>query len=512
MLVIEFVFDAGTYHATPWGRHVNEGEVEWPPSPWRVLRALLSGWYQLPSTGEESESLMQSIIHTLAQSLPMYWLPDVTQSHTRHYMPKSSIGSSTLVFDGFLKIERTAPLVIGWSEVSLAKEETELLQRVLTQVTYLGRAESWATARILTEPHNKWNCTVDATDNSSGRTVRVLAALPDELFNAWKSGFEERESLEPKSKRKNSVTLPETIWESLGTDTLKLERERWSQPPGSRWVTYRVPEKRSFLRKSTMRPTSARNITTARLILSQHKPMPRIQNALLIGELLRSALIKIVGREQLDSALTGHTETGIAKGHHHGFFLPEDADNDGYIDHLIVHASQGLPDSVLDALYSLKVLYVGRDDISAPKLGDEHQSRGWRVALEGYGLLADLASSHHSDLLACSTEWVSATPYLHPWHKKKGGRFGPEEQIRKELLQRGLTATSITRQPSVTVAGKPITSLGFKKFRRKNVSVQPDRQGDFWRITFAEPVSGPLALGFGCHFGLGIFRNDSTSK
>jgi len=31
MLIIELEFPAGRYHANPWGRNVNEGEVEWPP-------------------------------------------------------------------------------------------------------------------------------------------------------------------------------------------------------------------------------------------------------------------------------------------------------------------------------------------------------------------------------------------------------------------------------------------------------------------------------------------------
>jgi len=35
---------------------------------------------------------------------------------------------------------------------------------------------------------------------------------------------------------------------------------------------------------------------------------------------------------------------------------------------------------------------------------------------------------------------------------------------------------------------------------------QPDRLGSFWRLTFPEPVQGPLALGFACHFGLGLYR------
>ena len=31
------------------------------------------------------------------------------------------------------------------------------------------------------------------------------------------------------------------------------------------------------------------------------------------------------------------------------------------------------------------------------------------------------------------------------------------------------------------------------------------RAGAAFRLTFAEPVRGPLALGFGAHFGLGLF-------
>ena len=46
---------ARRYHATPWDAHVNEGRVEWPPSPWRLLRALVAvgynklGWTDAPA-------------------------------------------------------------------------------------------------------------------------------------------------------------------------------------------------------------------------------------------------------------------------------------------------------------------------------------------------------------------------------------------------------------------------------------------------------------------------------
>ncbi len=52
--------------------------------------------------------------------------------------------------------------------------------------------------------------------------------------------------------------------------------------------------------------------------------------------------------------------------------------------------------------------------------------------------------------------------------------------------------------------------IHFHRFREKRGLRQPDRHGSFWRLRFAEPVDpkmhGPLALGFACHFGLGLFR------
>ena len=42
---LAFRFPLGRYHANPWDRAVNEGATEWPPSPWRILRALVATWH-----------------------------------------------------------------------------------------------------------------------------------------------------------------------------------------------------------------------------------------------------------------------------------------------------------------------------------------------------------------------------------------------------------------------------------------------------------------------------------
>ena len=86
MLCLVFEFPAQRYHATPWGHHVNEGLVEWPPSPWRIIRALLAtgytklGWQQVPDE-------MRQLVEALAAHEPTYRLPPATLGHTRHYMP-----------------------------------------------------------------------------------------------------------------------------------------------------------------------------------------------------------------------------------------------------------------------------------------------------------------------------------------------------------------------------------------------------------------------------------------
>ncbi len=63
MIVLELTFPAGRYHATPWGRHVNEGAIEWPPSPWRIVRALMATWYL--KAREIPEATVRSLLNAL---------------------------------------------------------------------------------------------------------------------------------------------------------------------------------------------------------------------------------------------------------------------------------------------------------------------------------------------------------------------------------------------------------------------------------------------------------------
>jgi CRISPR-associated protein Csb2 len=148
-IAIAIRFLAGKFHATPWNHQVNEGIVEWPPSPWRVLRALVAAAYQ--SRNPPSREALCNLVTKLSQSLPCYVLPPCQAAHTRHFMPvwKEGQATTTKVFDTFLALgdgalSESAQVIVSWLDVQLVQNEIELLQQLCRQINYFGRAESWA--------------------------------------------------------------------------------------------------------------------------------------------------------------------------------------------------------------------------------------------------------------------------------------------------------------------------------------------------------------------------------
>lgn len=226
-------------------------------------------------------------------------------------------------------------------------------------------------------------------------------------------------------------------------------------------------------------------VTTARFAL-YGKPLPRMTDAVRVGELLRNALMGCARRlfgGAIPPSLSGH-DLPDGNRHGHAFFLAE-GNAQRHIDHLVVHAPAGLDAQAQAAIAELAVIST-REGVQ------------WRVLLEGLGGPMDFAE--YSPLLRKASCWESVTPYLHPWYRKPG--FEVPEQIARECRARGI-------QPPRLVEPLPDAkprALDFHRFRNKRGLEQPDRQGRMIRLEFAEPITGPLALGFGCHFGLGSFR------
>ena len=103
MLAIAFRFPAGgRYHATAWGSHANEGVPEWPPSPWRLLRAMIATarWKHGGPTSEDPPRLRPLIEALATAPPPRYVLPSAAAAHTRHYMPLGDDSVSMVLSTG----------------------------------------------------------------------------------------------------------------------------------------------------------------------------------------------------------------------------------------------------------------------------------------------------------------------------------------------------------------------------------------------------------------------------
>ncbi len=148
MPTLQLRFPSGRYHATPWGYHVNEGQIEWPPSPWRLLRALIASgfatqrWREIPPVARQ-------LVEKLAGTLPSYRLPATSAAHSRHFMPIGTLEKgrekTTLVFDTWANVGDEA-LLVHW-DCNLMHDETRQLRELTECLGYLGRSESWVEAR-----------------------------------------------------------------------------------------------------------------------------------------------------------------------------------------------------------------------------------------------------------------------------------------------------------------------------------------------------------------------------
>lgn len=491
MLALAFTFPAGRYHATPWDRHVNEGAAAWPPEPWRILRALIATWHhKLKHNGKYSEATLEALIGSLAVEPPQYALPAASHSHTRHYMPQFADGKTSLIFDAFTVVDREDSLGIVWPNVELPDDQRSLLDDLLAVMGYLGRSESWVEAKRTDTAPNA-NCqpgdsAIDTdTGEIKGELVTLYAPLPSVEYQMLRARF----LVGKKSQKKFGDTLPETLLGALSVDTSDLRKLGWSQPPAARKVSYLRPLD-ALRPRRVIRPAQVPSITAVNFTLIG-KPLPRVEDTLRIGELMRIATMgqckRAFGEGSIPPIFSGH-DLPEGNRHRHAFYLPWDSNDDGKLDRVLVYVPGGMGDTEQRALSKVQRLW-------------ERGGTEWRLVLEDSGT-PDVAAK----LTRSCRVWESVTPYLHPWHVKK--RLSVEDQIRRECRERGiLEPVAIETFHELKIGkGRKRHPIHFHRLRSRRGLTQPDRIGSFRRLIFSEAIAGPMALGFGCHYGLGLFR------
>lgn len=505
MIRIVFDFTAHRYHGTPWGHHVNEGLVEWPPSPWRVVRALLAtgytklGWQEVPDE-------MSQLVEVLTANEPTYRLPPATQGHTRHYLPvkgwKNGVPATSLVIDAFVLPE--GPLGIVWP-ADVESVQHHLLKQLIDRIGYLGRAESRVNARVVPEeelPQGMLVSTLRGADDDE--PVRLLAPVPRMEYKSWRQ--------EISDAYLSQDLPPEDLLAALQVETSELQRKGWNAPPGSRELVYWRPARAlsdaTPLRRSPHRVAVARDDAALFALAANSKRdvLPLMNRAFPCMALFRRALLSKVGDEQQEGLcpeLTGKDEQGkpLQGEHRHAHFIPLSLDgrNRGRIDHILVYAPMGLGLVAQRAIRRLRKTWAkGMDAIAVTLVGIGDRKSFLRV---GGIVVPELASS---------TKWVSQTPFVPPRFLKPSKNDSLESQVRRELRQRkrpDLAEAPVVALPTdASQAGRE--ARRFRSFARaRQGSGKPTPPPGLFHLTLTldTPIQGPLCLGWGCHFGLGSF-------
>jgi CRISPR-associated protein Csb2 len=505
---IVFRFPAGRYHATPWGNHVNEGLVEWPPSPWRIVRALLATGFSKLGWEGDVPMAARELVEGLASALPEYRLPRAVGSHTRHFMPKDSKRPEdrTKIFDAFAHVGNGAELAVVWPAV-LSEGAAALLAELVPKLSYLGRAESVVEACLVGDAALPEGDVASAVEvNRPGvEPIALLAPLTASAYAAWLAEAAPPTEDGAKGKKKaRPGPFPADSVAALLVDTAFLQEHGWTQPPGSRRVFYyRPPLSTSPARAiaAARRPVEA---DTALFALasdtSKREVLPRLTRALPQMELLHMGLANRLDGVRCPE-LTGVDADGVRlQGHKHAIFLPLSLDEEGQIDHILVHARMGFGVDAQRALRAIRSTYT--------KGGDKPLF----VTLAGLGQVADFARVGRSLLaeLSESRVWVSRTPFVPPRHLK-ARRHSLEDQVRAELSTRGLPdATRIdVLDRDTTIANR---FHHFVRARRDPKRAPPARRFFALRIELERAVRGPIALGYASHFGLGVMVPESDAR
>lgn len=476
-------FPLGRYHANPWDRAVNEGASEWPPSPWRLLRALVATWHarwpDLPAP------ILDGLLDSLTD-LPSYYTPATLPGHTRHYLPdldhqKGETGHTDLTLDPFLSVRPNEDLLVRW-ETDLPDEQRHALTKLAELLPYLGRAESACEARLLDSdpvPDATWW----RADAAGSRQIRLLAP---------------------------TRPLSRTVLEA---STVDIRRRRRTLPPGTRWISY-AADRQPAPQLESAQPAAdpAGSVTAVRFAVMGPIPFKATHGILLADEAHRQAGLALSRAKVPDDHRQRLLGTdGAATDHRHAHWIPL---ADGYercapVRSLIVWVPRGLRTEDVRAILSMRGMSGRR--------GGGGESGGYdipgfpeiEVLFQSAGEVGQVAP----ELCAPARRWRSLTPYLPVRHRK---RESPEEylaaDVAAELGYRPQYRDMLPPAVARVEQGSAMVDRWASEFRRHRITErrQRSRPGLGLLLEFPEPVTGPLVLGQLSHFGYGIFVPDEA--
>jgi CRISPR-associated protein Csb2 len=525
-LILEQSFPLGRLHATRWNQNPYEDRHgEWPPSPWRLLRALAARWFQYArETGDEDEAARNQLFEQLAAQPPAFHLPTYTWPGApapRQYQ-KTEVAwtdasakaaaykkpKTTLVVDVFRAVSPTARVIWVWDSVELSPRLENLLGELLRRILYFGRAETQCRFVVGSVPKGSSRYELSL---SSKTDSPVLVATPGE-FNL--------ENL-------------------LASSDDRLFKGR-QIPPGTEWRYARLPQCPTVSnlppRKAKL-PADLRIVQFAvggRVYPTQAQWVRAIDR--FRGCVLKHAARIVSGGEcasyrelspdlrdklRLLSGKDGEGRPVQDHQHAYFFFYPDELGNPT---RLIAYRHTPF-DTVADPAFEVESLLAA----SREPVFWQGRDLDWSLRIVPLPFETAAPSGCRSEG-ATAAVWISATPFVPPNRRRfrKNGRLRAAETataLLKKALTESLRATGSTADvigiQAIDSEGNPVSmrmdqdpaeshwvTVHETQFERRDClrsRTRPVRPGFRFRVEFSERVPGPLLAGHSCHFGLGLF-------
>lgn len=536
MTTIQLSFPWGRYYAHPWGINPSRlREPEWPPSPWRLLRALVSTWFRA-HPGQVPSAECIALIESLGRELPEIGFCKVSFGQTVHWQPNFGAAGTEDKADAAYKNTRHenhfaavhGPVCFRWTTLDLAPEHRRVLEALVAELTYFGRSESLCHAQVCdTEPPAGTGWCLPTDGRKIAATCRdVFCPRPDDFH------FTDLWSRRAANLAPDSPLAPPHLVETLLASDMKTD--------GAEWRSYRMPDdwpnQRLVRIPRTAKPANKRTPGEGPkiahyLCFSLQCRVPLLPKFIVpLSEQFRSAanshLCKIYGDGTPSFALLGHKRPHDAEGdHQHAFYLPmaKSGDHSGCLSDLHVWCPYGLTQEEVNILLRISRLNWG---------GGKYPVRPVLTALSK----EPPKDAPFSTGRFLAKLWHSASPFVPPryFYRGSGDKVKLKEKDRPELqLAECLRAAGITVAGEIrhlplangaTQNGKPTWDIVRAQLGEETADGAPliavpthtngstgrrcmeQRIGGLFEVEFEEPVLlKQPALGHSCHFGLGLF-------
>jgi len=231
--------------------------------------------------------------------------------------------------------------------------------------------------------------------------------------------------------------------------------------------------------------------------------LPRITQAISVSERVHQSLVKFSNSAPV---FTGRGADGaLMTGHRHAhIFCESSGERRNAITHVTVYAPMGFDADARVALKRLRSVWG-------------HGGHDLQLVLLGIGDPREFGGD--GSLFEEVSAWQSLTPFVPTRHPKNhrdgrpkldadGWHIGsPEHDLRRLIIERGdLPApVKIGLRRTIEVSGHSLRCIQFQRERKHGDGLRGDGLGYSFRVVFSKPVPGPLAFGYGAHFGLGLF-------